>query len=101
MIPDSPWGVGISEDQSHVPGNEPQLSINGVDLPHTLLREGDKLLLKVSIPGKMMRGANGRLRVGFDAGVTHCPADLFPGSPDRRVLGLALTGIQLKKAYFF
>ena len=78
-----------------------KLSINGVDLPHTLLREGDKLLLKVSIPGKMMRGANGRLRVGFDAGVTHCPADLFPGSPDRRVLGLALTGIQLKKAYFF
>lgn len=78
-----------------------KLSVNGVDLPHTILRDGEKPRLKVAIPGKIMRAANGRLRLGIDTGVTHCPADLFSGSPDQRKLGLAITGIQLKKASLF
>lgn len=78
-----------------------KISINGEVLSHTVLSVEEKLGLKISIPGKMMRCAQGRLRLGIDTGVTYCPGDLFPGSPDQRKLGLLLTRIDLKKTYLF
>lgn len=78
-----------------------KVSINGEVLPHTVLAVEEKLGLKVSIPGRILRAAKGKIRLGFDTGVTYCPGDLFPGSPDKRKLGLAITRIGMKKAFLF
>ncbi len=78
-----------------------KVSINGDVLPHAVLTVEEKLGIRISIPGRIMRAAKGKIRLGFDTGVTYCPGDLFPGSPDKRKLGLLLSRISLKKTYFF
>lgn len=56
--------------------------------------------MKLTIPAALMKQANGRLRLGIDT-PTYRVSELFPESPDQRKLGIALSGIDLKKAGLF
>ncbi len=77
-----------------------KLSINGTILFPQRIKDAGQLGLELTIPGKLMQQANGRLRLGIEA-PTFRVSDLYPDSPDQRKLGIALSGIDLKKRGFF
>lgn len=77
-----------------------KLSINGTPLTPQWIQHEGRPAMKLTIPAAMMKQANGRLRLGIDT-PTYRVSELFPESPDQRKLGIALSGIDLKKAGLF